>query len=241
MNQIQERILDAAYPLVIRHGVRELSTGEFRASAAVSLAEFEAAFPSIDVVAEACLARREREWTVATVEAGARQRGTTPEGRLLAVFEVFDEWFRRDDFEACTFINVLLELGRAHPVGHASAVYLERIRGIVTVLAKEARLERPEEFARSMHILMKGSIISAAEGDQDAALRARDMAELLIAGFRTAPEDLYSFATDDLSWLEFDIDPQPSVVPAVSGESLPDSDGLGMLDWLDLEELGVAN
>ena len=35
--------------------------------------------------------------------------GLTPEERLLAIFDVFDDWFHRDDFEACSFINVLLE------------------------------------------------------------------------------------------------------------------------------------
>jgi hypothetical protein len=38
-----------------------------------------------------------------------------------------------------------------------------------------------DAFARSWHILMKGSIISAAEGDLDAAKRAQALARLLIA------------------------------------------------------------
>jgi hypothetical protein len=44
------------------------------------------------------------------VEAGPKP-GSTPEEQLLAIFDVFDEWFRREDFEACSFINVLLEMG----------------------------------------------------------------------------------------------------------------------------------
>jgi len=46
---------------------------------------------------------------------------------LLAIFELFDEWFHREDFEACSFINVLLELGKAHPAGQASVHHLEAI------------------------------------------------------------------------------------------------------------------
>jgi hypothetical protein len=42
----------------------------------------------------------------------------------------------------------------------------------------------PESFARSWHILVKGSIISAFEGDLEAANRAQAMARLLIAEHR---------------------------------------------------------
>jgi hypothetical protein len=51
------------------------------------------------------------------VEAEARRRGSTPEERLLAVFDVFDDWFRSDGFDTCTFVNVLLEMGPA-ATGH---------------------------------------------------------------------------------------------------------------------------
>ena len=39
-------------------------------------------------------------------------------------------------------------------------------------------------FAHSWHILMKGSIVSAAEGDLKAAIRAKAMARTLIEQFR---------------------------------------------------------
>lgn len=51
-------------------------------------------------------------------------------------------------------------------------------------LAEEAGLNDTENFALSWHILMKGSIISAAEGDAAAALRGRLMAEWLIERHR---------------------------------------------------------
>ena len=141
-------------------------------------------FPSKDDLVIAFLERREQRWTLAWVEAEARRRGTTPEEQLLAIFELFDEWFHRDDFEACSFINVLLEMGPAHPAGQASLRHLASIRSVVARLAEEAALRDPESFARSWHILMKGSIVSAAEGDAEAAKRARSMASLLIEQHR---------------------------------------------------------
>lgn len=98
----------------------------------------------------------------------------------MAIFDVFGDWFLGEDFEACPFINVLLEMGPRHRLRQASIDYLARIREHVQALAEEAGLARPEKYARSWHILMKGSIVSASEGDTHAAARAQEMAGWLI-------------------------------------------------------------
>jgi AcrR family transcriptional regulator len=141
-------------------------------------------FPSKDDLVLAFLQEREERWTFDWVAAEARRRGATPEGRLLAIFELFDEWFRREDFEGCSFINVLLEMTAEHPAGRASVRHLETIRMVVAELAEEAGLREPAEFARSWHILMKGSIVQAAEGDVDAARRAQALGRSLIIDHR---------------------------------------------------------
>jgi hypothetical protein len=79
------------------------------------------------------------------------------------------------------FINVLLEMGPEHPAGSASILYLEKIRELVR---RFAGLRDTESFARSWHILMKGSIVSAAEGDTEAAQRGKTMARQLIDQYR---------------------------------------------------------
>ncbi len=180
----RERVLAASYDLFARRGIRDVSIDEILAISGVAKATLYRHFPSKDDLVLAFLERRERLWTYGVVEAGALARTTDPEGRLLAIFDVFDEWFRRDDFEACSFINVLLEMGIEHPVGRASNAYLANIRALVAKLATAANLRDPDEFARSWHILMKGSIVQASEGDQDAAKRAQKMAATLIAEYR---------------------------------------------------------
>jgi len=180
----RERILDTAYELFSRRAIRDVGIDEVIAQAGVAKATLYRHFPSKDDLVIAFLERREERWTLAWVEAEARRRGITPEEQLLAIFELFDEWFHRDDFEACSFINVLLEMGPAHPAGQASVRHLASIRSVVGRLAEEAELRDPESFARSLHILMKGSIVSAAEGDAEAAQRAQSMARLLIEQHR---------------------------------------------------------
>lgn len=180
----RERILCTAYELFSQRGIRDVGVEEVISRSGVAKATLYRHFPSKNHLVLAFLKRREERWTLGTVEAGARMRGTTAEGRLLAIFDVFDDWFRSEGFDACTFINVLLEMGWSHPLGQASIEYLDNIRTIVRTMAEEAGLRDVDAFARSWHILMKGSIISAAEGDRDAARRAQDMARALIAQHR---------------------------------------------------------
>jgi AcrR family transcriptional regulator len=176
----RERILDTAYQLIARRGVRDVGVEEVIATAGIAKATLYRHFPSKNDLVLAVLEHREQVWTLGLVEAEARRRGSTPEERLLAVFDVFDEWFRSDGFDTCTFVDVLLEMGPDHVLGVASIRHLQNIRTMIAQLATEAGLRDPEEFARSWHILMKGSIVSAAEGDTDAALRAQAMAASLI-------------------------------------------------------------
>jgi AcrR family transcriptional regulator len=181
----RERILESAYDLFSRRGVRAVGVEEVIERAAVAKATLYRHFPSKESLVLAFLRRREEFWTHGWVEAEARRRGATADERLLAIFDLFDEWFHRDDFEGCAFINVLLETANLdHPVGRASADHLENIRGVLRTLAGEAGLRDPNEFAKSFHILMKGSIVQAAEGDLEAALRAREMARDLIEKYR---------------------------------------------------------
>jgi len=181
---LRQRVLDAAYDLFTRRGIGAVETTEVGERAGVDAATVQDLFESKDELALAVLAQRERLWTYGFVAVEAQRRGFTPETRLLAVFDAFDEWFRRDDFEACTFINALLELGSDEPAGRASIVHLQNIRNVLRELAEEAGLRDVDDFVRSFHILMKGSIVAAAEGDTDAAKRAQAMAQGLIERHR---------------------------------------------------------
>jgi AcrR family transcriptional regulator len=180
----RERILVAAYDLFSRRGIRDVGIDEVVEKADVAKATLYRHFPSKDALVLAFLARREEQWTKGFVEAGARARGETPDERLLAIFDVFHDWFGSSEFDTCSFINVLLEMGPEHEVGRSSIGYLENIRSVVRELAEDAGLRDTDSFARSLHILMKGSIISAAEGDLSAAKRAQAMAKLLIEQHR---------------------------------------------------------
>ena len=181
----RERILESAYELFSQRGVRAVGIDEIRERADVAKATLYRHFASKDELVLAFLDRREQLWTREWVEREARSRAAEPEGQLLAIFDAFDDWFHQDDFEGCSFINVMLEWAdRDHPIGRASVLHLANIRAFLASLATEAALREPETFAHSWHILMKGSIVAAGEGDTEAAQRAKAMGRALIDTYR---------------------------------------------------------
>ncbi len=176
----RDRILETAYELFARHGIQAVGVDEIIQRAGVAKATFYNHFASKNDLVLEFLNLREQRWTLAWIDGEARSRAATPEEQLLTIFDLFDEWFHREDFEADSFVNVLLELGATHPAGKASIEHLGNVRAIITKLAEEAGLRATESFTRSWHILMKGSIVCAAAGDPEAAKRAQAMAKLLI-------------------------------------------------------------
>ena len=177
----RERIDQTAYELFSRRAVRAVGVDEVVARSGVAKMTLYRHYPSKDELVLAFLRRREELWTRAWLQAEVQRRAVTPASRLLAIFDVFDKWFRRADFEGCSFINVLLEINHPeHPLRQASIAHLATIRVFLRQLATDAGVADADAIARQWHILMKGSIIAAAEGDGQAALRAQELGRLLL-------------------------------------------------------------
>jgi AcrR family transcriptional regulator len=177
----RERILAAAYHLFAHGGIQAVGIDTIVTESGVARQTLYRHFASKQDLVLAFLQRRDELWTKNWLQAEVERRGSTPDERLLAVFDTFDEWFRTPDFEGCSFINVMLETtDRSDPVYRAGVSYLAGIRHFLEDLARRARIADPEGFARKWHILMKGSIVAAGEGDPDAARRARDVAALTL-------------------------------------------------------------
>ncbi len=228
VQNLRERILVAAYPLFVERGFRDVTEENIQDAAGVTRQELTSAFPSKEALAAACVVHREREWTIAVAEAAARSRGTDPESRLLAVFDVLEEWYQSEEDEAAPFLEILIDLGRDNRLGRPDTEHLAHVRDAFVRLAGDAGLREPEAFALSFHVLVKGSILSALEGDTLAGVRAREMGRELIVRHR-APRDLAreASAVPDSTWFgdpAFDL---------YDGDRSRATTGSGMLDWYD--------
>ncbi|HVG50204.1 MAG TPA: TetR/AcrR family transcriptional regulator [Xanthobacteraceae bacterium] len=180
----RKRLIDAAYQLFSTQGVGQVGIDTILQKAECAKASLYSNFDSKTDLAIAFLDRRETVWTRDWLEAEVNRIASRPEDRLLAIFDVFDGWFRKRAFEGCSFINVLLESDTGTPLHRAAAEHLSKIRAIVRGFAEDAKLSDPEQFAQIWHMLMKGSIVAACEGNRNAAREAKRAARLVLDGWK---------------------------------------------------------
>jgi AcrR family transcriptional regulator len=177
----RERILDTAYDLFSRNGIRAVGIDRIIAEASIAKATLYRHFASKEELVLAFLELREQRWTREWLEAEAERMARRPQERVLAVFDALDEWFHRTDYEGCSFIKTLLEIDETDsPIHKAAARHLGAIRQKLERYAEQAGARDPEEMSYQLQILMMGAILSAGRGDMRAASRARVFAELLL-------------------------------------------------------------
>jgi len=145
-------------------------------------------FRSKEELVLAVLDLREELWTRRWLGQVIEQRGQTADERLLVIFDAFDEWFHREDYEGCLFTNALLEVhDPTSVVGLAASEKRENIRLILRDLAEQAGVRDPDEFAYQWQMLMIGSIVIAVQGGKEAARHAREAGARLLERERQGP------------------------------------------------------
>ena len=177
----RERILRTADALFYQRGVRSVGIDEIIAVAGVAKASLYRYFESKDALVAEYLRLRDEQWFASFVSA-VELRSATPRGRLLAVFDVLEEWFQGDDFRGCAFQNAVVELAdRRHP-GHAIAVANKQaVRRYLRDVAAEAGIADGGGLGDQIAVLAEGAIVTAMLDDSPAPARvARRAAETLL-------------------------------------------------------------
>jgi AcrR family transcriptional regulator len=178
----RDRILSSAYELFARHGIRAVGIDAIIEHSGVARMTLYRHFASKDELVLAFLERRDALWSVAWLQAEVERRAKKPVERLLAIFDVIGEWFKAENYEGCSFINVMLETTeRSSAVRAATVMYLERVRQFLEQLAVQAEISDAAAFSRKWQLLMNGSIVAASAGDRAAAQHAREVGALAIA------------------------------------------------------------
>ena len=101
--------MQAAYELFSRQGIQGVGIDAIIERSGVARQTMYRHFASKQDLVVAFLERRDELWTRGWLQAEVQRRASDPAEQLLAVFDVFDEWFRTPGFEGCSFINVMLE------------------------------------------------------------------------------------------------------------------------------------
>lgn len=183
----RERLIEAASELFCRYGINAVGVDAVVARAGTAKATLYKIFGSKENLVEAVLEREGcawRNWFLAGLETGAG----SPAARLRRVFPLLGEWFSREHFYGCPFINAVAEHDkhndrlRAIAMKHKMTV-LTRIQD----LAREAGAPDPARFAHQLAILIDGAIVAAmVTRDPGVASLAAAAAEHLLYEFDPA-------------------------------------------------------
>lgn len=177
--EVRDRLLDAAERLIYRDGIHGTGVDTILGEASVARMSLYNQFGNKDGLVLAALERRDRRW-MTWYEARVTALAPAGAGRVLALFDALDEWFRQPDFHGCAFINAAGELADpAHEVRHLAARHKQVLVRFVAMTAAEAGVGTLD---RALFLLIEGAIVAAmVEGRPDAAKDARDVAGRLIA------------------------------------------------------------
>ena len=177
------RIVDAAYGLFMKEGVRAVGVDSIVKHADVARQTFYRHFPSKSDLVIAFLLHREEQWTKQWLTREVLGRTADPRERLLIIFDLYDEWFATPDFGRCPFINTLIEAEPDSSVSNAARGHLATIERFVRSLAEDAGLYDAEGFGRAWHLLMEGAVVSAMAGNASAAADAKRAAQVILANW----------------------------------------------------------
>lgn len=182
----RDQVLESAKRLFYREGIRATGVDRILDEAGVARMTLYNHFDGKDALVAAALQERSQEFRV-WLRGEVERRAVNSRERLLAVFDVLDDWIRGESagagFAGCAFIRAAAEFtDHDDPVHRLAAAHKAALRGDLGELARDAGVAEPDRLAADLLLLVDGVIVTTqVSGDLTAATRARAMAERLIA------------------------------------------------------------
>jgi AcrR family transcriptional regulator len=171
----------AAADLFYQEGTQNVGIDRIIAASDVAKMSLYKHFKSKDALIAAWLQQRDAQWR-AWFQETVEQRVTAPTERLLAMFDVLEEWFSQPDFRGCAFINSSVELvDPDHPGYQVAIEHQQAIYDYILQLAHAAEISDPEAVAAQLLLLVEGAIVVAMmRRNPAAATHAKAAAAVLI-------------------------------------------------------------
>lgn len=176
------RISKSASRLFYRRGIRAVSMDDVARAAGVTKMTVYQHFSSKDGLLLDTLQTRqeERQESLAKYFAGTAQLPAAD--RLAAIFDWLYEYWSRDDWRGCPFVNAAAELApetdAVRKVALRSKVIL---RDSLRQFAAVAKVREPEKVADALMLLIEGATTMAMlQKDPKVALKAKEVARAIL-------------------------------------------------------------
>jgi AcrR family transcriptional regulator len=155
----RDQLIDTALRLFARHGYRATGIDTIIAEAGVAKMTLYHHFKTKDELIVAALRRRDTEWREWFIQRVTKLAGS-PRERLLAVFDVMEEWFRNKDYHGCSFGQAATEFrDPKHSVHKMASEHKQKMLAYFRELAGAAGAKDPESLAQQISLLVEGAVI----------------------------------------------------------------------------------
>ena len=177
----RERLVRAATRLFCAYGISATGIDAILREASVAKMTLYKLFGSKDQLVEAVLAeegQRWRAWFLPSLTAGDIE----PREKLGRIFPLLRQWFERDDFYGCPFINAVGEHDKNDPRLRSLALeHKAAILDAIATLAARAGAADPQQLSHQIGLLIDGAIVAVMVTRQPAlATVAASAADALI-------------------------------------------------------------
>ena len=179
----REAVLEAAVRLFCRDGISATGIEAILAESGVARMTVYNQFGSKEGLVAAALEHEGAAWRawffarLAEIPGGPRER-------LIGIFDLLAEWFVRDDYYGCAFMNAVAEhRNRDKALLQATLSHKSHIIEQIRALAAAAGMGNPDRVAGQIDLLMDGAIIkSMIKKSPEPAREAKEMAVILLGG-----------------------------------------------------------
>jgi AcrR family transcriptional regulator len=180
---LKHRVLETADQLFYAEGIRAVGIDRIIAESGIAKASFYRFFESKDALIAEWIQMRDLAWT-SWFEEAVDMLAPDPANRPIAVFDALYSRLRSPSFRGCAFLNTIVELARdSHPAVQAARAHKIRMQELIRgYLEAAGYASSSEEISAGFMQLVDGALISALrEGQPAAGLRAKEMAQIILA------------------------------------------------------------
>ncbi len=161
----KDQLIDIASKLFFEQGYRATGVQQIIDAAGIAKGTFYSHFRSKDELGLAWLQERHAEW-VKLRQDYVSQAASTPDGQILALFDMLRDWMDQCDFRGCAFLNTLAETPdftcpmRCEILSHKRGM-LDFIRGLIDQHIPDASDEDNAQRAGAIYLLLEAAMIEA--------------------------------------------------------------------------------
>lgn len=177
----KNRIMEAALEAFNADGIPNVSADTIIEQAGVAKMTLYKYFPTKDALAAAFVHERSDRW-MAWLTERVRKLGRAPKQRVLAVFDVLEEWFKSDNYFGCPFHRAASDFPDLKNPTHKEVIRNKReLFAFIRELLSEAGLDARESIVDQLLLLMAGAEVMAnIYGDPEFARHAKQAATKLL-------------------------------------------------------------